>query len=43
MSVGFILPFSGAFSNFNTPLGHTAEQTPQPTQLDRTIFSPFCA
>ena len=34
-SVGFILPSSGPFSNFKTPLGQTAEQIPQPTQLDR--------
>ena len=32
---------SGPFSSFNTPLGHTAEQIPQPTQLERTMFSPF--
>jgi len=31
------------FSNFSTPLGHTAEHTPQPTQLARTISSPRCA
>ena len=43
ISVGFILPSSGPFSSFKTPLGQTAEQTPQPTQLERTIFSPFCA
>lgn len=41
ISVGFILPSSGPFSNFKTPLGQTAEQIPQPTQLDLTIFSPF--
>ena len=38
-----ILPSSGPFSNFKTPLGHTAEQTPHPTQEARTIFCPFCA
>ena len=38
-----ILPSSGPFSNFKTPLGQTSEQIPQPTQLDRTIFSPFWA
>ena len=26
-----------------TPLGQTAEQIPQPTQLERTMFSPFWA
>jgi hypothetical protein len=43
ISVGLILPFSGPFSHFKTPLGQTAEQIPQPTQLERTIFSPFWA
>ncbi len=30
-------------SNFSTPRGQTAEQTPQPTQEARTIFWPFWA
>ena len=32
---------SGPFSNFNTPLGQTAEHTPQPTHEALTIFCPF--
>lgn len=31
-------PESSPFSNFKTPLGQTAEQTPQPTQEERTMF-----
>jgi hypothetical protein len=38
MGMSLILPSSSPFSNFKTPLGHTAEQTPQPTQDDLTIF-----
>jgi len=33
-------PSSLPFSSFNTPLGHTEEQTPQPTQEALTIFCP---
>jgi len=39
ISVGLMRPCSGPFSNFKTPLGQTALQIPQPTQLERTMFS----
>ena len=29
--------FTGPFSRFSTPRGHTAEQIPQPTHDERTI------
>lgn len=32
------LPSSLPFSNLSTPLGHTEEHTPQPTQEALTIF-----
>ena len=43
IKIGFslILPNSGAFSNFKTPLGQTEEQTPQPTHEARTMFCHF--
>ena len=40
IGLSFTLFTSEPFSNFNTPLGQTAEQTPQPTQDDRTMFWP---
>jgi len=43
ISIGLMRPFSESFSNFNTPLGQTAAQIPQPTQLERIMFSPFWA
>jgi hypothetical protein len=34
----FVRFATGPFSNFSTPRGQTAEQIPQPTQEERTMF-----